>query len=97
MFFGNSRIRFSKISWLDCEQCGKNQYKKLLHVTDPLIIPVIFTSLSCRENAHDNKEFNREYSKPRCELRITTVKSNPARYHNVAMKKKSNEKRYSRN
>ena len=28
IFFGNLRIRFFKISWLDCEQYGKNQYKK---------------------------------------------------------------------
>ena len=28
MFFENSGIRFFKISWLDCEQYGKNQYKK---------------------------------------------------------------------
>ena len=25
MFFENSRIRFFKIGWLDCGQCGKNQ------------------------------------------------------------------------
>ena len=28
MFFRNLRIRFFKISWLDCGQNGKNQYKK---------------------------------------------------------------------
>ena len=28
MFFGNSRIRFFKIGWLDCGQCRKNQYRK---------------------------------------------------------------------
>ena len=28
MFFENSRIRFLKISWLNCGQCGKNQFKK---------------------------------------------------------------------
>ena len=28
VFFGNLRIRFFKISSLDCEQYGKNQYKK---------------------------------------------------------------------
>ena len=28
MFFENSRLRFFKISWLICEQYGKNQYKK---------------------------------------------------------------------
>ena len=31
MFFGNSRIRFLKISWLDCEKYGKNQCKKKEH------------------------------------------------------------------
>ena len=28
MFFANSRKRFFKSSWLNCEQYGKNQYKK---------------------------------------------------------------------
>ena len=28
MFFGNLRIRFLKIGWFDCEQWGKNQYRK---------------------------------------------------------------------
>ena len=27
IFFGISRIKFSEIIWLDCEPCGKNQYK----------------------------------------------------------------------
>ena len=27
MIFENSRIRFFKISWFDCGQCEKNQYK----------------------------------------------------------------------
>ena len=31
LFFGNSIIRFFKTSWLDCEQYGKNQYKKKEH------------------------------------------------------------------
>ena len=31
MFFENSRIRFFKISWLDCEQYVQNQYKKKEH------------------------------------------------------------------
>ena len=30
-FFANLRIRFFKISWLDCEQYGKNHYKKKEH------------------------------------------------------------------
>ena len=28
MFFGNLRMRFFKIGWLNCEQYGKNDYKK---------------------------------------------------------------------
>ena len=43
-----------------------------LNVADPLIIPMIFIFLSCREKAHDEKEFGRENSKPCRELRITT-------------------------
>ena len=31
MFFASVRIRFFKISWLDCEQYGKNQHKKKEH------------------------------------------------------------------
>ena len=31
MFFGNSRIRFLKISCLNCGQCGENQYRKKEH------------------------------------------------------------------
>ena len=31
MFSANSRTRFSKISWLDCEQYGKNRCKKKEH------------------------------------------------------------------
>ena len=31
MFFRNLRLRFLKISWLNCEQYGKNQYKKKEH------------------------------------------------------------------
>ena len=38
-----------------------------LNVADPLIIPMIFIFLSCREEAHDGKEFGRENSKPRRE------------------------------
>ena len=77
MFFENLRINFFKISWLDCEQYGKNHYKKrmqsillrvqsvkitfiLLDVTGPLLIPLIFLYLSCREKANDSKEFSRK-------------------------------------
>ena len=31
-----------------------------LNVTDPLIFLLIFSFLSCREKAHDNKEFSCE-------------------------------------
>ena len=47
------------------------------NVTDPLIIPLIFFFLSCREKAHDKKEFSREDSKPRRESRITTHQIEP--------------------
>ena len=52
-------------------KCYDN-YSYYLDVTNPLIIPMIFIFLSCREKAHDNKEFCRENSKPRRESRITT-------------------------
>ena len=52
MLFRNSKVRFfKKISWLDCEQYGKNQS---LSVTNALIIPMIFNFLFC-ENAYDNE------------------------------------------
>ena len=38
-----------------------------LNVTNPLIIPLIFIFLSCREKAHDNRELSRENSKLRHE------------------------------
>ena len=28
MLFGDSRIKFAQIMWLDCEPCGNNQYNK---------------------------------------------------------------------
>ena len=31
MFFGNLGVRFLKIGWLDCGQCGQNQYRKTEH------------------------------------------------------------------
>ena len=43
-----------------------------LNVTDPLIIPLIFIFLSCREKAHDNEVFSHENSKPHRKSRITT-------------------------
>ena len=91
MFFWFFRIRFLKISCLNCGQCGENQYRKKEHnqhgsvfkalrqlsyfvnVTDPLIIPMILIFLSCHEKAHDNKEFNHEYSKLHCESGIRRI------------------------
>ena len=60
MFLANSGIRF-KYSWLDCEQYGKNRYKKKEHnqhssvfsvriIADPLIISMIFIFSSSRNN-----------------------------------------------
>ena len=43
-------------------QC--NRAPPNLNVTDSLIISMIFIFLSCREKAHDNKEFSHENSKP---------------------------------
>ena len=43
-----------------------------LNVTDPLIIPLIFIFLSCREKAHDNEVFSHENLKPHRKSRITT-------------------------
>ena len=45
-----------------------------LNVTESLIISLIFIFLSCREKAHDNKEFNHENLRPRRESRITTTR-----------------------
>ena len=42
-----------------------------LNGVDQMIVPMIFIFLSCREKAHDNKDFHREISKPRRESRIT--------------------------
>ena len=41
------------------------QLSYYLYVTNPLIIPLIFIFLSCREMACDSKEFTYENSKPR--------------------------------
>ena len=69
------------MSWLNCEQYGKNQCKKkehnqqssyYLNVTDRLVIPMICIFLSCCEKAHDNKELSHENSKPCHESQITT-------------------------
>ena len=42
-------------------QCSNIQfYFFYLNVTDPLIIPLVFIFLPCREKAHDSNEFCRE-------------------------------------
>ena len=44
----------------------RNQHRSMLkllyysNTREPLIIPLIFIFLSCREKAHDNKEFSFE-------------------------------------
>ena len=48
------------------EKENKN-LKEKKNVTDPLIIPFIFTFLSCCKKAHDNKEFSDKNSKNFCE------------------------------
>ena len=48
------------------------QLSYYLNVTDPLIIPMIQIFLSCHEEAHDNKEFGQENSKPPHESQIMT-------------------------
>ena len=53
-------------------KCYDN-YSYYLDVTNPLITPMIFIFLSCRENARDNKEFCRENSQPRRQSRIKTL------------------------
>ena len=80
--------RFCKISYFDCEQYGKNQYKKKKHKQHCSMFKVItfiifkchrsidnfidFYFFSCRKKAHDNKEFSRGNSKPRNESGVTT-------------------------
>ena len=44
----------------------------VFNVTDPLIIPMILTCLSCHEKAHNNKKCSNETSKPCCESQIMT-------------------------
>ena len=54
----NTRKR-DTINNVQCSKCQSN-FISYLNVTDPLIIPSIFIFLSCREKAHDNKEFSCE-------------------------------------
>ena len=39
----NLRIGFFNISWLDCEQYGKNQYKKKEHNQHSSVLPFIMS------------------------------------------------------
>ena len=41
MFFANSRIRFFKTSWLNCEQYGKNKCKKKGHNQQYMAVQII--------------------------------------------------------
>ena len=57
--FGNSRIRFLKISWLDCEQYRKNQYKKKEH-NQQLSIQIVMITLilsKCHRSIDNSIEF----------------------------------------
>ena len=49
--------------WLDCEQYGKNQYKKRNTINIIQCLKLEDGSLSCHEKAHDIKEFNFKNSK----------------------------------
>ena len=57
MFFANSRKRFFKSSWLDCEQYGKNQYKKKnkINIVRCLKCTINFILFKCyRSNDNSN-------------------------------------------
>ena len=84
MFFQNSSIRYFLISWVNCEQYGKNQYKKGTKSTQFSVqslkitfVSLIFIFLSCREKVHDNKEFSRKNSKSCRQSEITTCYVEP--------------------
>ena len=59
MFFGNSRISFLKISWVDCEQYGKNQYKKGTQLTrfSVVSIKIIFILFICHRSFDNPIDF----------------------------------------
>ena len=59
MFFGNSRVRFLKISWLDCGQCGKNQYKKKEHNQHSSVFSVKITLIlfKCHRSIDNSNNF----------------------------------------
>ena len=88
MFFENSRIRFFKlvnsivnnieristknrntINIVYCLKCWDNLILFKCHrfIDNPNNF-----SLTCRKKVHDNREFGRENSKPRCKSQITT-------------------------
>ena len=52
MFFGNWRIRFSFLCWLNCEQYGKNQYNKKEHNQHSSVFKVL-NNFSCCLNVTD--------------------------------------------
>ena len=46
MFFGNSIIRFFNISWLNCEEYGKNQYSNLGYKLENVNKPFFYFSIT---------------------------------------------------
>ena len=56
---------------------GCNRMHQMEKTDYLLLISSIFFFLSCHENAHDNKEFHCENSKPCCESHITTCELKP--------------------
>ena len=60
------------ISWLDCEQYGKNQYKKMNTINIVQCLNLETGSLASHEKAHDNKEFSCKNVKYGHESQMTT-------------------------
>ena len=59
MFFGNLRIRYFWISWLNCEQYGKNQYKKKEHNQQFSVQSVMTTFIlfKCHRSIDNSTDF----------------------------------------
>ena len=59
MFFGNSKLRFFKIGWLNCGQSGKNQYKKKTQSTkfSDQSVKVTFILLNCHRFIDNSNDF----------------------------------------
>ena len=60
MFFGNLRLRFLKISWLNCEQYGKNQYKKKEHNQQFSVqsVKITFILLKSHRSVDNSNDYN---------------------------------------